>query len=73
MDNGELLRAAEKAGFDVLVTADKSLRYQQNLTERRIAIVELPTNRLRLLRDYAAEAARAVATIQPGGYIAIPL
>ena len=34
LKNGELLNAAEAAGFDVLVTTDKNMRYQQNLTER---------------------------------------
>jgi len=44
--NGELIKAAENAGFDIFITADKNLRYQQNLSERRIAVIELPTNRL---------------------------
>ena len=39
--NGELLRNAEESGFDVLVTADKNIRYQQNLAGRRIALVIL--------------------------------
>jgi hypothetical protein len=39
--NGELLTAAEAAGFEVLVTTDKNLRHQQNLADRRIAIVVL--------------------------------
>ena len=39
--NSELLNAAEAAGFDVLVTTDKNLRYQQNLTVRKIAIIVL--------------------------------
>ena len=39
--NGELLDAAEAAGFDVFVTTDRNLRFQQNLTSRRIAIVVL--------------------------------
>ncbi len=72
LDNGQLIDAAEKARFDVLVTADKNLRYQQHLASRRIAIVELPTNRLRLLAAYQVEAARAVGTVPPGGYVAIP-
>jgi hypothetical protein len=38
LGNGDLLPAAEGAGFDVLVTADKSIRYQQNLEGRRIAL-----------------------------------
>ncbi len=39
--NGDLLTAAEAAGFDVLVTTDKNIRYQQNLTGRTIAIIVL--------------------------------
>ena len=41
LQNGALLAAAEDAGFDVLVTADKNLRYQQNLTDRSISVVVL--------------------------------
>lgn len=41
LQNGILLSKAEAAGFDVLVTTDKSLKYQQNLSERRLAIVTL--------------------------------
>jgi len=41
LSNGELLKAAEQAGFDVLLTPDQNMRYQQNLTGRRIAIVVL--------------------------------
>jgi len=41
--NGELLDKAEEAGFQVLVTTDKNLRYQQNLSDRGIAIVALPS------------------------------
>jgi rRNA-processing protein FCF1 len=39
--NGELLQAAESAGFDVMITTDKNLRHQQNVAERRIAVVVL--------------------------------
>ena len=44
-DNGDLLNAAEEAGFDVLVTSDKRIRYQQNLTGRKIALVVLSQGR----------------------------
>ncbi len=47
--NGALLAQLE-GGYDVFVTADKNLRYQQNLAGRSLAIVELPTNRLSILR-----------------------
>jgi glutamate racemase len=43
LKNGELLAAAESHGFDVLVTTDTNLEYQQNLTQRKIAIVVLST------------------------------
>ncbi len=67
MKNGELLDAAQADGFDVLITADQNLRYQENLAARTIAIIELPTNRLRLVVDYAAEvnALLAALIVQP--------
>jgi hypothetical protein len=39
--NGELIEAAENGGFDVMVSADQNLRYQQNLAGRRLALVVL--------------------------------
>jgi len=43
MKNGELIQAAESAGYDVLVTTDTNLKYQQNLRDRKIAIIVLST------------------------------
>ena len=43
LTNGELLAEAERAGFHVLLSADKNMRYQQNLSGRRIALVVLST------------------------------
>jgi len=43
LKNGELLAAAENSGFEVLVTTDTKLQYQQNLNQRKIAIVVLST------------------------------
>ena len=57
--NGALLAQLE-GGYDVFVTADKNLRYQQNLAGRSLAIVELPTNRLSILKAMTAEIASAV-------------
>ena len=42
LKNGDLLRAAEMAGFEVFVTGDKNLAYQQNLAGRKISLVVLP-------------------------------
>jgi hypothetical protein len=44
LKNGELLKAAEAAGFDVLLTCDQNIRYQQNLTGRNLALVILTSN-----------------------------
>jgi hypothetical protein len=64
--NGELLDAAEAAGFDVLLTTDRNIRYQQNLTNRKIAIVVLGKGRWRLIKDRLPEVAAAVAAATPG-------
>ena len=58
--NGELLEAAEAAGFDVLVTTDGNLRYQQNLSKRRIAMVVLSTTSWPRIRPAIEQVARAV-------------
>src|SRR4026209_2767087 len=64
--NGELLDAAEAAGFDVLLTTDRNIRYQQNLTNRKIAIVILGKGRWRLIQNRLPEIAAAVAAAMPG-------
>jgi hypothetical protein len=69
LKNGALLKAAEDAGFDVLVTADKNLRYQQKLTARHIAMVELPTNSLPALLPHFAAIGEAVNRVQAGEYL----
>lgn len=73
--NGELLDAAEAAGFDVFVTTDRNLRYQQNLTGRRIAVVVLSAGRWRLIRNRLREIAAAIETAIPGSFaeVEIPL
>ena len=68
IENGDLLNLVD-GHFDVMVLADKNLRYQQNLSSRRIALVELPTNRWPLLERMAAKIAEAVASARPGAYI----
>lgn len=72
MLNGTLLAHLE-GNHDVFVTADKNLRYQQNLKGRRLAIVELPTNRLPILKTIAAEIELAVRSATPGSYIQVSM
>lgn len=71
MGNGELLDSAERAGFDIFVVADKNLRYQQNLTGRRIAILELWTNHRPTLEKHFTDISAAVRRIQPGEYLVL--
>lgn len=70
--NGELLALAEPL-FDVLVSIDKGLQYQQNLTGRKIAIVIIRarSNRLVDLEPHFPSCARAVSAIQPGQVVQI--
>jgi hypothetical protein len=68
--NGVLLARLEGA-FDVFITVDKNLRYQQNLVGRTLAIIELPTNRLPLLQPLFDRIIVAVDTITPSTYIQI--
>ena len=63
--NGLLLRRAQDE-FDLFLTADKNLRYQQNLKGRRLAILVLPSNRLRVLRHMIADIEAAIAQVVPG-------
>jgi predicted nuclease of predicted toxin-antitoxin system len=68
--NGELLALAETK-FDVLITVDTNLQYQQNLAERRIAIVVIqsPSNRLEDLRPHFSACVSALATIKAGDVV----
>lgn len=73
LENGELLDAAEKQGFDVLVTTDLNLKYQQNLKSRRIAIVVLSTpSWLRIQRAVAAVVSAVDAAIA-GSYTEVEI
>lgn len=68
LTNGDLLAEAERAGFDVLLTADKDMRYQQNLKGRRIAIVELSTPQWPLVRLHIDKIVAAVDSAAPGSF-----
>jgi hypothetical protein len=67
LSNGELLNVAE-ASFDVLITTDQNLRYQQNLTGRRVAILVLPTTSWPLLQNRLTEVVAAVNGLRAGEF-----
>jgi hypothetical protein len=66
--NGDLLTAAEGAGFDLLLTTDKNIRYQQNLAGRKIAIVVLGQQQWPRLRPNVQRIIDAVNASTPGSY-----
>jgi hypothetical protein len=66
LQNGELLREAEAAGCDAIVTTDRNLRYQQNLGGRRLAVLVLLTTNWPLIRRHTDYVANAVNALTPG-------
>ena len=73
LTNGELLRVAEEASFDVLLTTDTNLPHQQNLEGRRLAVVILSKNRWALIRRKSNEIAAAVTSAKPGTYTVVEI
>jgi len=71
--NGALLDAAEAAGFEVFVTADKNIRYQQNSAGRKIAIVTLGNAQWPVLRRYVERVVAAVDAAVPGSYAEVEI
>ena len=68
LENGDLLRQAEGAGFDLFIICDKNLRHQQNLTHRRLAILELWTNHRPTLEKHWLLIGRTAEAMRPGEY-----
>ena len=71
--NGELISIAEESGFDVLLTVDKGVAYEQNLAERRIAIliVHAKSNRLGDLLPHAGACVAHISSIRHGQIVRI--
>ena len=67
--NGDLLKAAEDAGFDVLLSGDKKMRYEQNMAGRRIAIVCLSANNWPIVKNHITAISHAVEQAVPGTLI----
>lgn len=73
LENGDLLLAAEAAGFDAIVTTDQNLRYQQNLKNRRIAILVLSTTSWPRLRTQTDLVIQAIERLCVGGYLELDI
>ena len=74
LKNGELLAAAETAGYEVFLTVDQGIEYEQNLTGRKIAIVILraKSNRLKDLLPLVSAFLARIESIEPGQIVGIP-
>ena len=70
--NGQLLGLAE-GQFDVFITADQNIRYQQNLSGHRIPIIELSTNNLRRILSSSSLLQSAVSAINPGDFLQLDI
>jgi hypothetical protein len=75
LKNGELLNAAETGGFDVLVTCDQNIHYQQNLTGRNLALVILTSNLWPSVRNCGRAIEAAIQNAIPGSCetVTVPL
>jgi hypothetical protein len=75
LENGELFAMAKQAGFDVMLTSDQNIRYQQNLPRRRLALLVLGSNIWPIVRPHGEAIAARVDAAVLGGYdfIEMPL
>jgi hypothetical protein len=71
LKNGRLLEAAGTAGFDVLVTGDLSMTYQQNLSGRRTAIVSLSAISWPIIEPHLAKIVKAIDEAEPSGFVRV--
>ncbi len=74
LKNGALLTRAEEAEFEVFVTGDRNLEYQQNLARRKLGVVVLvaPSNALEDLLPLVPETLEAISTVRPGEVRRVP-
>ena len=68
LDNGELLAAAVREGFNMLITTDQNLKHQQDLSAREISIMVLSTTSWPRIREVVADITAAVDSINAGDY-----
>lgn len=73
LENGELLRAAEDAGFQIFVTTDQNLKYQQNLETRNIAVAVLLSTSWPKIRQKVDLVTEAINGLSSGGYVEITI
>ena len=73
LENGELIRRAEKEGYDVIVTTDQNMRFQQNLVGNRLALVVLMATAWPRVQHRTKEIRAAIEEVQPGQVREVPI
>ena len=73
LENGELIRRAEEDGYEVIVTTDQNMRYQQNLTGSRLAIVVLMATAWPRVRHRTKDIRAAIQEVGPGQVLEVPI
>jgi hypothetical protein len=73
LSNGDLLKSAEDKGYQILVTTDRNLRYQQNLRDRQIAIVVLLSTSWPKIRIQTDKVCGVINVIKLGDYVEISI
>ena len=73
LENGALLRAAEGEGFEILVTTDQKIKYQQNLDGYNLAIVVLMTTSWPIIQQHTDKIAAAISHAAAGKIVEIIL
>ena len=68
LENGELLSVAEADGFEIFVTTDRNLQYQQNLSRRRISIVVLSSPSWPRIGKIVDQIRSQLVKLEPGSY-----
>ncbi len=73
LQNGDLINRAENDGFDLLITTDKNLKYQQNLSDRKIAILVLSTTSWPLIKLSLSKISQVIAGLSISSYTEITI
>jgi len=71
--NGEIIQQAEDSGYDLLLSTDKNIRYQQNLAGRKIALVILGNQQWPVVRLHLDKIVEAINSSQPGTYTEVEI
>ncbi|HEY3975566.1 MAG TPA: hypothetical protein VGM18_21385 [Candidatus Sulfotelmatobacter sp.] len=73
LTNGALIDAAERAGFSVIITTDKNIRYQQNLKGRKIALIVLENSQWPMVKRAATKILGTINAATPGSYVEVEI